>query len=265
MVGKSEANALVSVVEDGVVLAHEDITQDPERTSRSRDIKTNHAEKAQIAIGDEVVLSSEGVDLAIDGEVEAGEGVILARDHVLAGNDLLSTDGSSDLLHDIRRTSQQRGTRVNDGLSLGSEGGATNGEATKGDLPVGSSQKVDPRQLTSVLGGVRTAQSQLTEVLGRVAEVEGELRALDEALLDKVLEGSGHVVNGQDGEGKAEDTIELAELVSATQTGSISDLGEDLILHNKAAHVEDIGGLVASHRTGAVLDVEGGTVLDVGG
>lgn len=265
VVSKGETNALVAPVEDGVVLAHEDVTQDPERTSGGGDVKTDHTQQADLTIRDQVVSRSEGVDLAIDGEIEVRKSVVVACNHVLAGNDFLGTDLGSDLLNDVRRTSQEGSTRVNDGLGLGSEGSTIDGETTKGDLPVGSSQQVHPGEVTSELGLVVTTEGQLTEVLGGVTKVETELSGLNQVLLNQVLEGGRDVVDGEDREGKTQDTVELAELVSTTKTRGISDFGEDLVLDNKATHVQHVLGLEASNRARTVLNVESSTVLDVGG
>lgn len=265
VVGKGETNALVAPVEDSVVLAHEDVTQDPERTSGGRDVKTDHTQQAGITIRDQVVSRSEGVDLAIDGEIEVRKSVVLARNHVLAGNDFLGADLGSDLLNDVRRTSQEGSTRVNDGLGLGGEGSTIDGETTKGDLPVGSSQQVHPGEVTSELGLVVTTQGQLTEVLLGVTKVETELSGLNQVLLNQVLEGGRNVVDREDREGKTQDTVELAKLVGSTKTRGISDLGEDLVLDNKTTHVQDILGLEARNRARTVLDVENGAVLDVSG
>lgn len=265
VVGKGETNALVAPVEDSVVLAHEDVTQDPERTSGGRDVKTDHTQQADLTIRDQVISRGEGVDLAVDGEIEVRKSIVVACNHVLAGNDFLGTDLGSDLLNNVRRTSQEGSTRVDDGLGLGSEGSTIDGEATKSDLPIGSSQQVHPGEVTSELGLVVTTQGQLTEVLGGVTKVETELGGLNQVLLNQVLEGSRNVVDGEDREGKTQDTVELAELVGTTKTRGISDFGEDLVLDNKATHVQYILGLEASNRARTVLNVESSTVLDVGG
>ena len=63
VVSKSEANSLVSRVEDSVVLAHEDITQDPERTGGGRDVHAHETQHAEVAIGNEIVVGGQHVVL----------------------------------------------------------------------------------------------------------------------------------------------------------------------------------------------------------
>lgn len=63
VVGEREADALVGGVEDGVVLAHEDVAQDPEGAGGGRDVHADHAQQAQVAVGQQVVVRGQHVVL----------------------------------------------------------------------------------------------------------------------------------------------------------------------------------------------------------
>mmetsp|Transcript_53630 Transcript_53630/g.93578 ORF Transcript_53630/g.93578 Transcript_53630/m.93578 type:complete len:391 (-) Transcript_53630:59-1231(-) len=263
--GKGEADSLVGGVEDGVVLAHEDVTQDPQRTGGLRDVHANHAEQAELTVGQQVVTCGEHVVVAVDQEGEVGEGVVVARHHVLTGDDLLAAELLGDGGHHVRGGGEDGGTRVHDGLGAGGVADAVDGQATEGDLPVSGGQKRHPGDGTGVVSGVSAAEHQLTLVLRRVTEVERELSVVDQTLGNQVVERGGHVVDGQHAEGHAEDTVELAELVGSAQANGVGHLRELLVLHDEAAEVKVVHGLVAGHGAGAVGDVEGGAVGGVGG
>ena len=126
-------------------------------------------------------------------------------------------------------------------------------------------QQGHPGDVAGVVGGVSAAQHQLSLVLGRVAEIEGELGALNQTLGDEVVERGGTVVCRQRAEGHAEDAIELAQLVRGAEADGIGHLRELLVLHDQAAEVEVVHGLVAGYRARAVGDVEKGAVSGIGG
>lgn len=70
-----EAKLGVGGIEDGVDLAHEDITHDPQGASRGRDIDAHHAEEAlHVLVVDDVVLSLEFPYLSPNADLEGGEG-----------------------------------------------------------------------------------------------------------------------------------------------------------------------------------------------
>src|SRR5690554_3486091 len=115
VVGESKSNALVGVVEDGVILAHEHIAQDPQRPSRAWDVKTHEAQQADGAVRDQVVLRRQGVGLAVDLDVNvwlaaAASGQVLASVAELDGTDSVSNGGNV-----LTRSSDDGGTAVHDG------------------------------------------------------------------------------------------------------------------------------------------------------
>eukprot|EP00128_Syssomonas_multiformis_P002353 Colp12_sorted_trinity150504_noHs@6275 len=265
VVGEGEADSLVGGVEDGVVLAHEDVAEDPEGAGGLGDVHADHAQQAQVAVGQQVVVRGQHVVLAVDQEGEVGQAVVVARDHVLALDDLLGAELGGDGLHHLGGRGEDGGARVHDGLGAGGVAGAVDGQAVEGDLPVGGGQERHPGDVSGVVGGVGAAEHQLSAVLGGVAEVERELGVVHEALGNQVVEGSGHVVHGEHAEGHAEDAVELAELVGGAQADGVGHLSELLVLHHEAAEVQVVDGLIAGHGAGAVGDVEGGAVGGVGG
>jgi hypothetical protein len=263
--GEGKANALVGSVEHSVVLAHEDIAQDPQRAGGGGNVHADHAEQAQVAVGQQVVRGAEGVVVAVDGEGEVGQALVVAGKHVLALDDLLGAELGGDGGDDVGGGGENGCAGVHDGLGARGVGGAVHGHAVEGDLPVGGGEQVDPGDVAGVVGGVGAAQDELSLVGAGVAQVEGELCGVDQALGHQVVEGGGHLVHGQHVEGHAEDAVELAELVGGAEAGSVGDLCELLALHQQAAHVECVHGLEARHRAGAVHDIEGSAVGHVGG
>jgi len=107
------------------------------------------------------------------------------------------------------------------------------------------------------IGVTTLTQHELSHVRVAVAEVEGELRAAHLLLFHlhkshvitlvntrsrgkfthQVVEGGGHFVDGQRGEGEAQDAVELAELVSSAKPRRVCHLREDL---SKQAHVTKV-------------------------
>ena len=54
VLGGRDADGLGGVVEDGVVLAHEDVAEDPQRAAGGGHVEARQAEEAQGAVGDQV-------------------------------------------------------------------------------------------------------------------------------------------------------------------------------------------------------------------
>jgi hypothetical protein len=118
VVSQGKPHTLVSRVEYRVVLAHEHVSQDPERSGRGRDIQSHETEQAHVSIRDEVILGGQGVDISSNGEVEVGT-VVVALDEVLAGDDFFAAEGRGDLGHLLGGAGEDGGARVHDGLVLG--------------------------------------------------------------------------------------------------------------------------------------------------
>lgn len=251
---------------DGVVLAKEDITEDPQRTSRGGDIKANEAEEAEAAGIDGVVETVEEEVLSAELEVDLGKlGAAGAVDEVLAGVDGGGADGIGEAGDFIGGTSHEGGTGVEDGLvDLGHEGVVV-GHGSELNLPVGLGGEGNPAELTLVLGVVNAANVQSAVRHAVLGEVEREDGLLHEALLEHTLEHGGDLAHGEGAEAHAEDTVELADGVSETKAGGVSDLGEGLRLDDEATHVDGVLGEEAGDGARAVHDLELGAISNVGG
>jgi hypothetical protein len=118
VVGKGKPYSLIGRVEHRVVLAHEDVSEDPERAGRGGDIQCHDSQQTQVTIRDEVVFRGQCVHLRVDGEVEVGT-VVVTRHEVFTRDDFLATELSSDLGDLGGRASEDGGTTVHDRFVLG--------------------------------------------------------------------------------------------------------------------------------------------------
>lgn len=111
VLSECEPNLLVGDIEDGVVLAHEDISQDPEGAKGLLHVQAHDAEDAQGAVGDEIVLGAERVDRTIDGELEVGATVV-ALQSVLSSDNFACAEELGDFSHSVRGACEDRCARV---------------------------------------------------------------------------------------------------------------------------------------------------------
>merc|ERR1719382_611892 len=164
--GGSEADLRVAIVEDGVILAQEDIAEDPQRATRRGDIDAHDAEEAFTLNREDVIGGGEGKGLAADGEGKVGQ---LRRARALDG--VLALD---ERRHDARGEGREkrgerclgdgkeRGARVGDGLGLGREGRAADGDGGDGELPVAADRDRRVRHSAGVLALVDAAERELS-------------------------------------------------------------------------------------------------------
>ena len=114
-------DTFILCVKDGVVLSHENITQNPKRPGRDGNIKGHYAQKANITIWDKIVTGCKTerrmvtfgtpreqvfvlpVCVTIDNEVQIRQGVV-AIDEVLSRNELFRAELLGDLRHFISRS-----------------------------------------------------------------------------------------------------------------------------------------------------------------
>ena len=94
---------LVVHIELDVVSSHEDITENPERSSRSGNVEAGESEEALSALVENVVLLGKSVGVTSDDNVDIGS-IGVAVDLVLLverrnGSNGGGTDGGGDLLH----------------------------------------------------------------------------------------------------------------------------------------------------------------------
>mmetsp|Transcript_24917 Transcript_24917/g.56811 ORF Transcript_24917/g.56811 Transcript_24917/m.56811 type:complete len:209 (-) Transcript_24917:695-1321(-) len=154
-----EPELIVAVVENGVVLAEEDIAKDPQRAARCWDIETREAKEAlrHTALGDleYVVRALELELLAADREGERGELINLAALDL----PLLRAwhlDRARELLHQCRdlssREREKRCTRVGNRLDVRGEISTTNRDLAHAELPIALDRDGCVRELPGVLG-----------------------------------------------------------------------------------------------------------------
>merc|ERR550514_375504 len=113
----SELHLLVAIVKDGVILAHEDVTHNPERAIWSRDIEANEGEEALTLHLNDVIVGCELEWLASKGDVEVGEGGNFAAIHdVLLARKAGGSSCCCELGDHVRWAGKHRSAAVDDGL-----------------------------------------------------------------------------------------------------------------------------------------------------
>merc|ERR1712012_932566 len=168
--GCSQTDPLVADVVLAVVLAQEDVSQDPEAAGGGQTHEPGQAEGlASLLDLQDVVLALQGVVLAAESEVDDGQaGDLGAVDHALAGQGVdLGTDGLVDGLDVAGGAGDQAGAGVHDGLAaVGACHAlvAVDRDTVHVDLPVGGLAQGNVVHLTSVQVLVRSAQNELSTV-----------------------------------------------------------------------------------------------------
>lgn len=265
LLGKSETETALTVVKDGVVLLHEDVTEDPELLAR-RQVKTHDSEQTEAGSRDGVLLAGERVGLVTEGDVEVRKRRDLgAVNGVLVGAELGGTDGISKLGDISGGTSDQRGTGVDNGHRDLGDLGSVDSHGSEVSGPVGLGSDRHPRKLTLKVILVDATNNELTVLVGLLGQVEREDGVIDRSLLDHVLEDSLGAINGDGRESKTENTVELADEEGKSQTGSVSDLSELLLRDVDISNRDGVARPETRDRARTILDGELGSVLGKGG
>lgn len=138
------------------------------------------------------------------------------------------------------------------------------GNGIKVDLPVGLAAERNVDQLAGVVALVHTTKGGLGVVtlLVGVAQVESKLGLIQKLLVQHVVEGRDHLVDGDGVVSQTQDTIKAAE--GKGQTRLASSLGEVLLLDLQVADLQGVLRHEAAQAARAVADLELGTVLLVG-
>mmetsp|Transcript_43656 Transcript_43656/g.98504 ORF Transcript_43656/g.98504 Transcript_43656/m.98504 type:complete len:207 (+) Transcript_43656:62-682(+) len=159
----SHAHLLVAVVEDAVVLPHEDIAHDPQGAAGRRHIDSHEGKEALAGDAEDVVgcAQCEGLAAQDDLQVRQGGNLAAVDDVLLASN----TRGPNLLGHGrnhIRRPRDQRGAAVDDGLrGRRDHGGASEGHGVEAHLPVGLAGQRNVDEVAGVMALINTAEDQL--------------------------------------------------------------------------------------------------------
>mmetsp|Transcript_102847 Transcript_102847/g.294885 ORF Transcript_102847/g.294885 Transcript_102847/m.294885 type:complete len:267 (-) Transcript_102847:572-1372(-) len=234
--GRGKADLLVLVVEDGVVLPHEDVAKDPVDALRVK-VHAEHEEDADRAVRQHQVVRIDAADRDIDRRK-----VRVAAHHVLARRaDLVRAEGGRDVGNGGGRADEHRGARVDDRLAgvSGGEVGAVDSERVNLDLPVRGRGQRNVVELTDVVVGVSATEGELARVavhaLGEArleaAKVERKLALVDESVGDHAAEGRRHAVHhvrvvahGDFVERQSEDAVEFADDKGHTHARCVGDL-----------------------------------------
>jgi hypothetical protein len=120
--GSGETDLLVGKVEDGVVGADEDVTEDVEGSRGGGDVEAHETTDALsdsvVGLLEDVVLGSEGKVDAVDGDVDGGAGL----EDVAGGKDTLAvedvgTEGAVEGVDLLGGSGDEGGSSVSDGLA----------------------------------------------------------------------------------------------------------------------------------------------------
>merc|ERR1719454_1802101 len=135
--GCGDADTALTPVELHVVLAHEDITKDPERTIWSRDVNAHEAKDAcgTRLLKNEVTLG-QGEGLATKCEAQVRK-ILTAVNCPLLSHEGLGTKLICDGCDVILGACQERGARINDRLLAVRHRAISELNTIKCDLPVG--------------------------------------------------------------------------------------------------------------------------------
>jgi hypothetical protein len=156
----------------------------------------------------------------------------------------------------------QRGTSVqNDTGVLKFSNVVTEGNRVKVDLPVRLATERNLDQLASVVALVDTTESSFRAitVLVGITQVEGKHGLINRLLVDHVVEGGDHLVNGDGVVAKAKNTIKATE--SKGKARLIGGLSKVLSLDLQVTDLQSVLGHEAAQAAGSIPNLELGTIL----
>lgn len=254
------------MVVHAVPLAQERVTQDGQGTNGLGEVHAHEAADAGALDLEDVVIGGNGEVVTGQGEGEVGQAVTLVTlDGVLASEALLGTNLLVQELGHGGGQSNERGAGVEDDtgvLELGSV--VAEGDGIKVDLPVSLAAEGNVDHLAGVVALVDATESGLglVTLLVGVAQVEGEDGLVQETLVQRVVEGRDHLVDGDGVEAQTQDTVEAAK--GEGQTRLLGRLGKVLVLDLQVADRQSILRHETAQAARAVLNGELGAVLLVG-
>lgn len=116
----------------------------------------------------------------------------------------------------------------------------TKGNGVEVNLPVSLAAKGDVDHLASVVALINATEGGLgaIAILVGVAQVESKLRLIQKSLVDHVVKGRNHLIDGDGVVSQTQDTIETAE--SEGQTGLAGGLGKVLLADLQVADLQGI-------------------------
>lgn len=254
------------MVVHAVPLAQECIAQDGQGTNGLGEVHSHEAADAGALNLEDVVIGADGEVVAGQGEGEVGQAITLIALHaVLTSEALLGTNLLVQELGHGGGQSNERSAGVKDDASvLELSGVLAKGDGIEVHLPVSLAPKGDVDHLAGVVALVHATECGLglVTLLVGVTQVEGEHGLIQETLVQRVVEGRNHLIDGDGVKAQTQDTVEAAK--GKSQTRLLGSLGEVLVLDLQVANLQSILGYEAAQATRSVPNGELGAVLLVG-
>jgi hypothetical protein len=235
-----KTNSITTEVIDGEISSEEDVSNNPKRTTRDRDVETLERADASATSIENVIASLEGVLLAVESEGKLRElGDLVTGYSVLSVPTLRSTNLSIEHLSDIRRSSDEGGASIDGGASvLKLENLITESNRLELNLPISLATNGNVIDLASVVVGVNATKDGLAWVFLRVTDTEREDRFVEKTLVEEFVEGRSDVIDRNRVIGKTEDTIELSK--SEGKTRLLQCFGKQQRIYFEIANGEGI-------------------------
>mmetsp|Transcript_16776 Transcript_16776/g.53653 ORF Transcript_16776/g.53653 Transcript_16776/m.53653 type:complete len:412 (-) Transcript_16776:69-1304(-) len=225
MASNTKAYPVRAAVEYSVVLAHEQVAQDPQRTARGRHVQWHEPGLAVLGLLPVVIfvvvtlqhivawLERELARAAVQHNAQRGQAVVLfaIRIHVCILQQLTQR---------VRGTRDQRSSSIEHDLAPSVIAQivtevhplAVHGHVCQSQLPVKLLHHRHPSDVASVERRIRPPEEERRLLHGQFGEVEREHGPLEQALAHDVVEHGREVVRGQGGEGEAQNAREAARV-----------------------------------------------------
>ncbi len=264
LLGPGETDSTLLEVVDAVVAAEEGIAENGERTNGLRHVEGSKGRDAAATKLQDVVASGQGVVGAGQGKGDIGERVALrAVNGVLATEALLGANLGVEELGKVGGKSVQGRAGIQDDtsvLELSNLVAESNG--VKVDLPVSLAAERNVLNLARVVILVNTAKNGLAALI-LLTKVKGKDSLVNELLVDHLVEGRDHLVDGDGVIAKTQNTVEATE--SKSQARLVSGLGKVGVLDLEVTNGDNVVGDEASQAARAVVDLKIAAVLLVSG
>jgi len=235
-----EADSVLSFVEDGVVRADEDISQNPLIRVRSgmRFAQTAHAKRrAAFAELANVLTRFQGEGFAADGEHDVGHRVQFGAIHGVHAE--LIFFGADPNVHTFDfgfGSDHHRRSAVGDGLEFGGDRMTVDDDFVDFELPIGLTRHGDVGQFAHVMLRVGTAQGELAAFFTTFAiatNPKSEYRFGAFAVLNQTSERRSDIFDRQLIVAETQDAVEFGVFESDTVFGGT--FGENLIIDTQTS------------------------------
>jgi len=255
VLSESNSNTVVLAVELGVELAHKNISQDPNRSTRGGNVKMHHSSdtflsRERVVHLDDVILGSERITLSLHNVSDFRErfdvGAISLRVHL-----------RQHLASRSERSSQERSSRINNKLAITLlvvariQSLTVDFDIVHLDRPViilvDDIVEVELRRHSLGVGSTERKLGVITS--SSVGEVEEEGGLGEELVLDDVVENGGRVVGCKGGHGESEDSVGFAELALSIVGGA-----KDLVVDLDVVEVDSIASKTSLDDSSSVMN-----------